>query len=110
MKVFNGSHFEDFQFTFNLSSDYMLEERIRSDNWMEIISSFDSHQGYSRLTQETNFHDLGICTRFNMDFLSGKILSQITYRDCTEMVTETEFEFQTTSGQIWETEAGQGFH
>jgi len=75
MKVFNGSHFEDFQFTFNLSSDYMLEERIRSDNWMEIISSFDSHQGYSRLTQETNFHDLGICTRFNMDFLSGKILS-----------------------------------
>ena len=45
-----------------------------------------------------------------MDFSSGKIQSMVTYRDCTEMVSEMEFEFERSSGQIWETEAGQGFH
>ena len=45
MNIVNSSHSEDFQFTFNLSSDYKHEERIKSDDWVEIISSVDSDQG-----------------------------------------------------------------
>ena len=45
-----------------------------------------------------------------MDFSSGKIQSLVSYLNCTEIVSEIEFEFETSSGQIWESEPGQGFH